>query len=489
VTVVATLTLAATFQGSSAAQFGFQPRGGFGTEPELKVVKQYDKDGDGRLNREERKAARSAIGGSPQGFRPFRGAANSTAGPRLAPADVRPYPSTPLYDPGTLRTIFLEFEDADWERELADFHNTDVEVHTTMTVDGRTYRNVGVQFRGASSFRMVPEGLKRSFNVSIDSVVDGQNLGGYRTLNLLNANNDPTFLRAFLYTEISQRYIPTPKLNFVRVVINGESWGVYLNAQQFNTDFVRDWFKVTRGARWKAPGSPRGQAGLEYLGDDLGAYKRLYEIKSRDDNESWQALMQLTKVLNQTPPDKLEAAVAPMLDIDGALKFLALEVAMVNSDGYWTRASDYNLYRDVNGRFHIVPHDVNEALGGEGGGRGFGGRGAQLDPLVAVDDPSKPLRSKLLAVPALREKYLGYVRDIATRWLDWNAVQPILKSAHGLIEADVKVDTRKLYDFTGFQAGIAPTGNSLKSFLDARRTFLLGGSSPAATRVAAPSAR
>ena len=495
VAVIATLTLTATFPASTGAQFGVQPRGGFGTEPELKLVKEYDKDGDGRLNREERNAARSAVGGNSQGgFRPFRGGGSSgTAGRRLAPADVRPYPTTPLYDSATLRTIFLQFEDANWEPELAAFHNTDVEVHATMTVDGRAYQDVGVQFRGASSFRMVPAGLKRSLNLSIDSVVDGQNLGGYRTLNLLNANNDPTFLRAFLYTEISQHYIPTPKMNFVRVVINGESWGIYLNAQQFNTDFVRDWFKVTRGARWKAPGSPRGQAGLEYLGDDAASYKRLYEIKSKDDNESWQALIQMTKILNQTPPDKLEAAVAPLLDIEGALKFLALEVAMVNSDGYWTRASDYNLYRDTSGRFHIIPHDVNEALGGEGGGGGFGGgsgRGAQLDPLVAANDPSKPLRSKLLAVPALREKYLGYVRDIATKWLDWNAVLPILKPAHDLIEAEVKVDTRKLYDLAGFQSGIAPTGNSLKSFLDARRAFLLTGAAlPSATRVAAPRPR
>ena len=39
------------------------------------------------------------------------------------------------------------------------------------------------------------------------------------------------------------------------------------------------------------------------------------------------------------------------------------------------------------------------------GGRGmFGGASAELDPLVGLDDPTKPLRSKLLAVPALRER-------------------------------------------------------------------------------------
>ena len=52
-----------------------------------------------------------------------------------------------------------------------------------------------------------------------------------------------------------------------------------------------------------------------------------------------------------------------MLDVDETLKFLALEVTLVNSDGYWTRASDYSLYRDERGRFHVLPHDTNEGAG------------------------------------------------------------------------------------------------------------------------------
>ena len=480
-TAVGTLALATLMLDSTGhAQFG---RGGIGggNGAEQKLVERFDKDGNGRLNREERKAALAAAsGGAGLSFRVRGGGASGSPGPRLTPAQVRAYPATtPLYDLGALRTIFLQFEDDNWESEMSAFFNTDVELPATMTVDGRVYKEVGVHFRGASSFRMVPAGLKRSLNISMDYAVEDQDLGGYKTLNLLNANNDPTFLRAVIYTEIARRYIPTPKMNYLRVVINGESWGVYLNAQQFNADLIREHFKDTKGARWKAPGSPRGQAGLEYLGDDPAPYRQLYEIKTKDDAESWRALIRLTKVLEETPADKLEAAIAPMLDIDGTLKFLALEVALVNSDGYWTRASDYNIYRDSGGRFHIIPHDVNEAMGGEGGGRG-GGRGTQLDPLVGLDDPSKPLRSKLLAVPALRQRYLGYVRDIATKWMDWNALLPTLKASHSLIAADVKSDTRKLYDYNGFLAGIASEGNALKAFLDARRAYLLNATARAA---------
>ena len=58
---------------------------------------------------------------------------------------------------------------------------------------------------------------------------------------------------------------------------------MYVNAQQFNKDFMRDYFKSDEGARWKVPGSPGGRGGMEYLGDDAAAYKRIYEIKTKDD--------------------------------------------------------------------------------------------------------------------------------------------------------------------------------------------------------------
>lgn len=87
---------------------------------------------------------------------------------------------------------------------MAAFTNTDVEVPATVIVDGTTYKDVGVHFRGASSFMMVPAGSKRSLNLSFDFGDKKQRLHGYRTVNLLNANSDPTFVRTVLYSEIAQ---------------------------------------------------------------------------------------------------------------------------------------------------------------------------------------------------------------------------------------------------------------------------------------------
>jgi CotH protein len=88
---------------------------------------------------------------------------------------------------------------------------------------------------------------------------------------------------------------------------------------------------------------------------------------------------------------------------------------------------------------------------------------------VGLDDDNKALRTKLLAVPALRARYLTYVRDIAEHWLDWKTLGPIAEKHRALIAADVKADTRKLYSSGAFDSGL----DGLKTFVEARRAYVL----------------
>ena len=600
---------------------GFGPPGG----QQRKIVKDFDKNGDGWLNQEERAAARESLknagGGFGKGFGGPKGLGKGgepgKPGPKVTPGEVKNFPEAKLYEPTVLRTIFLEFESKDWEQELQDFHGTDVDVPATLTVDGRKHANVGVHFRGMSSYMGVGMGSKRSLNVALDMADSRQRLLGYKTLNLLNTHEDASQLSTVLYSYISRQYIPAPKANVVKVVINGESWGLYTNVQQFDKVFLSENYKTTKGTRWKVRGSPGGRGGLEYFGDDPESYKRIFEIKTEDNAKAWKALIDLCKVLNQTPADKLEAALAPILDIDSALWFLALDVALINNDGYWTRASDYTLFLDEKGKFHIVPHDMNEAfhgamgpgMGGTGGfilrfprpgeilpppileqlrlteeqkkkfaelqkdtdeklnklltpeqreelkrmqqgppggfpgfpggppppgeapppppfggpgfpngpppggppggftgggagqtpmgfafqppggpgGPGMGGPrgGLELDPLVAMNDPGKPLRSKLLSVPALRAKYLDHVKTIAEKSLDWKALGPVVSQYRALMEKEVELDTRKLDSLEAFRRSTADEpgagggrGVPLRTFADQRRKFLLGYAEP-----------
>jgi len=118
-------------------------------------------------------------------------------------------------------------------------------------------------------------------------------------------------------------------------------------------------------------------------------------------------------------------------------------------------------------------------------GPGGGGGGIALDPLVALDDPRKPLRSKVLAVPSLKARYLEHVRTIAEKSLDWNSLGPVVKQYRALVEKEIELDTRKLTSFDAFVKVTADEAvteapmpgrraeMSLRSFADQRRKFLL----------------
>ncbi len=525
--------------------FGGMGGPGFGPpmQQEIKLLAKFDDDKDGILNKAERAKAREDIknrpaGGFGPGGRPGGGfpggpgggpgfggpggrGEETKPGPKVSPADVKNFPEADLYEPTVLRTLFIEFENSDWESELEAFHNSDVEVPATLTVDGKKYPNVGLHFRGMSSYGMVRAGQKRSLNLSLDVVDSKQRLLGYKTLNLLNAHEDSSFLSTVLYSHIARKYMPAPKANFVKVVINGESWGVYANVQQFNKEFLAENYKSAKGTRWKVRGSPAGGGGLDYISDNIADYERRYEMKSGDSDKAWKALISLCKTLKDTPTEELEAALKPILDIDSLLWFLALDVSLINNDGYWVRASDYSIFRDEKGVFHILPHDMNEALhgmmggpgmggpgmGGPGGGRGgfgpggFGGGGfgppdggartapAELDPLVGLEDARKPLRSRILSVPAWRALYLQHVRQIAEESLDWKNLGPVVAQYRSLIEPEIAIDTRKLSSLAAFQRATAdnptaedrPQGRpslALREFADQRRAYLLKTTAP-----------
>ncbi len=331
------------------------------TPPELKLVAQFDRDGDQRLDATERQAARAYLAQHPEPLpaptanrpildEPFA-LEPSRPGEKITPAQVATLAERPLYDPATLRTVFLEFDSADWEAQLTDFARTDVRVPARLTVDGQSYPAIGVGFQPLPAGTSFPLGYKRTLSLALDFSRSEARLGGERTLQLEDARTDPTLVRSILYRQIARDYLPTPQANFVRVVINGESWGIYVSTQSFDDEFLRENFGSVAGARWIAS----GQGNFAYLGDDPAPYRNRYRMLSRDDPAAWARLIQLCKTLDQTPLSELENALKPQLDVDRALRFLALETALMNQGGYTDGGRGYGIYLDPKGHFQVIP--------------------------------------------------------------------------------------------------------------------------------------
>jgi hypothetical protein len=86
-------------------------------------------------------------------------------------------------------------------------------------------------------------------------------------------------------------------------------------------------------------------------------------------------------------------------------------------------------------------------------------------------------------VPALRTRYLDYVREITENWLTWEKLGPVAQRYHDLISTEVEKETHKANSYAHFvqefdqettaggRGGDAAT--NLKSFITERHRYLL----------------
>ncbi|RKU12265.1 hypothetical protein C6503_17680 [Candidatus Poribacteria bacterium] len=459
--------------------FGGGRGGRGGPRPPEKLVDQFDQDKNGKLTGAERDTVLQMRGGEKASLMPEENLHNGVQSDVQTSLTSVPEGSPSLYDAHTFRTIYLRFHHDDWYEQMNAFYRTDIEVPAELIVDGKVYPEVGVHFRGTSSYFTVGS-EKKSFNIAVDYGEDGQRLYGYKTLNLLNGHVDASFLREVLYNQIARTYIPAMKTNLVKLVINGENWGVYINLQQYNKDFLAEWFGTKGGIRWKV-GPGRGGA-LTYSGEDPVAYQETYQLKTNNVENPWEGLIALCKMLDEATSDaELVENLPSVLNIDQVLWQLAVSNVFMDDDGYIHKGGDYAIYQDVNSRFHLVPHDNNESIRfGRSGRGGPGGRGpggwswgdlerGMVSPVAHEDNAARPLIKRLLSNPEWRARYLAHVRTVVDEWLDWGVLEPIITEYQALIDTEVQQDDKKLYRYEEFATGVPA---ELKRFVNQRREHL-----------------
>ncbi len=403
-----------------------------------------------------------------------------------------------LYDEGVMPVLELRFSQSNWYTLLTSNYQSKTDLAATLTVDGVVYEGVGVRFRGNTSYQMVQNSQKKSFNISIDHTLPGQRLMGYKTLNLLNCNSDATFMREVLYSNTCRRQVPSAKANFVRLVINGENWGVYANIQQLNAQFLNDWFPSNEGTQWRGDGMraigggnmgggtpggggvtpirrsvgdvgvaeggvTAGVAALTWQGANVATYQSAYELKSTHQADPWASLIHTCDVLNNTPLAQLPDNVESVLNVDGALWLCAFEIIFEDDDGYVNkRGSDYGLYYEPEtGRIHLMQYDGNESMST-----------ANWSIFYRADDSSVPVMYRLMSIPKYRQRYLAHVRTILSSHFTPDVLNAKIDAYRALIEAEVAADTKKLYTTQAFQTGVT----TLRNFVQTRRTTLLANS-------------
>jgi spore coat protein H len=222
---------------------------------------------------------------------------------------------------------------------------------------------VGFRLRGNTS----RSSAKKSFKISFNSFAAGTRLQGVKDLNLNGEHNDPSIMRARIAWELAQDAgMPAPRVNHVRLFINGQAFGVYANIEQVNDDFVEHRFARDAGNLYKC----LYPADLANLGTDPNSYKlaaggrRVYELQTNETADDYSGLARFVTALHATTSTQALCALDSVFNVNSYLKWLAWEVTMGHWDNHSFNKNNFYLYEDpASGLMEFISYDADNTFG------------------------------------------------------------------------------------------------------------------------------
>jgi spore coat protein CotH len=414
--------------------------------------------------------------GTAQTLSPTKGAANEAIDDS---DDVDTDATVDFFSEDTVENVYITISETDWNSILAsplleEYHTASI-TYRDVTLD-----NVAFRTKGSSSLQAVANmnSTRYSFKVDMNYYVDGQKLLGMKKINLNNNYKDPSYMRERIsYDMMRFLDLPTTRLSYVNLYINGSLHGLYTLVEQVDSEFLEENFENPEGDLYKPDGTG---SDLLWLGADFTAYSGV-ELKTNEESSDNSAFINMVNELNNG------SDLASVIDVDEVLRYLAVSTALSNLDSYQgSLAHNYYLY-EQDGVFSIIPWDFNESFGTF---RMDCQDGSTMISLY-IDEPTsgaladRPLIAKLLEYETYKTAYHGYIQDLMDGIMDPDVVSNTIEETKNLISAHVYNDPTAFYSYAEFEASLGDgmVGDifGLQGFVDERTENMAGqlsGSEP-----------
>jgi spore coat protein CotH len=362
---------------------------------------------------------------------------------------------------------------------------SDREFHAVFVFDNGTVRDtidpVGFRLRGNTS----RYSHKKSFKVSFNTYTPGGKYCGVEKMNLNGEHNDPTIMRSKVMWDILRKWnIPAPRANHVRVYINGNYYGLYINVEQIDEEFAMSRFGNKDGNLYKC----LYPADLAYLGPDPDSYKiwsgdrLVYELSTNEEVNDYSDLASFISVLNNSPDDKLTCDLDTVFNTYDYLKIMAADIFCGDWDGYIYNKNNFYLYHNTRtGKFEYIPYDVDNTFGIDWFGIDWATRNIyQWQP---GGTEQRPLYNRLVSNPGFRKQFTWYAAQLITDALDIDSLVQAIEQRKAMIAPYVADDPYypldygyTIYDF--MQSYTTAIGGHVKwglyDYLRARKASVAG---------------
>lgn len=257
-------------------------------------------------------------------------------------------------------------------------------VKATITEGTNVFKDVGIHLKGMGSFR--PFNEKPSIAVKFDKYLPRQNYFGLSKLMLNNASQDGTYLAEMMATQMFRDGgLPAARVTHSFVEVNGRPLGVYVAIEAMNGDFLKQYFRNTKGNLYEA-----------YLQD---IDQRLDQDGGTNTSQS--DLTNLLAVVRMKKPLERWDALQKVLEVDKYISHLALELFTSHTDGYARNRNNYRLYHDpYTGKFNFLAHGLDWAYADTG---------------VSIEPPLGSLVTRaVIQTPRGRQLYRERTRELYT---------------------------------------------------------------------------
>jgi len=357
--------------------------------------------------------------------------------------------SLPIYD--------LRVSAEEWEKLERTVHSDDRHPAKFMA-NGKEY-SVEVRYRGDWARSWPKKPLKVFFEKEKD-------FEGQHALNLNPNWRDPAFIREQLaYHIYSACGVPAPETRPVKLNVNGEFYGVFLEVEQPAKAFLKR--VELKGAVVYKANSRRWLANESDLGEE-GAFHAHYEKENHKD-EDYRDLQTFCHDLS-TAKDVVEFF-NTRVDLDRYINFLAASALVQNWD--WYSKNHFLVYDAARSKkWLVVPWDLDRTLGDHWAG-----------PFDAADLPlqlgthAQPgtigwnkLFDALYNEPVLHKRLLDRLEVLLKTEFTKEKLFPVLDRWESEISTDVALDRERWPNRGAENLHVGIVG--VKRYIEDRRTYL-----------------
>ncbi len=307
-----------------------------------------------------------------------------------------------------------------------------------LVFNGNTWYHVGLRFKGNSSLQMawLAGSLKISLRFNFDKFEDdfpeikNQHFYGFDDLSLASNNFDNSLIREKVAGDIYRDMgVPVAKTSFCRVFIDyGEGkkyFGLYTLQENPGKPMLQTQFMEDDGNLYK----PDGMGGGSFHSWNPDVLDKETNEKEADFSD----ILILFDILHGTRSDEasFRSALESVFDVDGFLRYLAVNQVICNWDTYGKVPHNYFLYHDPgDDLIHWIPWDFNAALWPPAKGA--------MPPLSLELKPIEvsqlwPLIRHLIDIPDYHAKYVAYVKKTIDECFYPERMQAIFANARELI--------------------------------------------------------